>query len=154
VNFQDIKMRVALGDALDLSRFEDGEFDTVLCMGPLYHLSDQGKQIKCLSECNRVLRPKGILAITYLNKNTHIEFGENPYSHGLEPDHVEGTLNELGFKIKEHVATDGVTPKIGKFINKLDEKDYKLWLNFNLSTCMTKAAVENTLHALVIAEKA
>lgn len=150
---KELKLEASQGNALDLSSFKEGEFDTVLCMGPLYHISNKKDQIKCLSECNRVLSSKGILAVAYINRNAHKEFGENPYFSGIEPDYIDLLLRDSGFRIREHIATDGVTPKIGRFINQLDEAEYKQWLDFNISTCRSKAAVENTLHALVIAEK-
>lgn len=151
--FKNIEIKVAQGNALDLSRFEEGEFDSVLCMGPLYHLEDQKEQYKCLSECKRVLCQNGILAVAYINKDTHRQFGNNPYFTGLDSKYVETTLTKLGFNIIEHIATDGITPMVGNFINSLDEDEYKLWLNFNQSICRSKTSIENTLHALVIAQK-
>ena len=32
---------------------------------------------------------------------------------------------DLGFEIIEHLATDGVTPKKGRFINSLEERAYE-----------------------------
>lgn len=58
-----------------------------------------------------------------------------------------------GFKVREHIATDGVFPKIGRLINKLNEKQYRQWLDFNIEICKCEASIENTLHALIIAEK-
>lgn len=152
-NLGSLKIKVEQGDALDLSRFVDEEFSTILCMGPLYHLPEQEQQIKCLNECKRVLQTNGIVAIAYINRRAHMEFGENPYFVGLEPEYIESVLNKLGFKIREHIATDGVTPKIGRLINGLNERQYKLWLDFNIGICKSKASIENTLHALIIAEK-
>ncbi|WP_051569311.1 class I SAM-dependent methyltransferase [Alkaliphilus transvaalensis] len=150
---ENLKIRVEQGDALDLSRFTDEEFNTILCMGPLYHLPETEQQIKCLNECRRVLQTGGILAIAYINKSVHMEYGGNPYFVGLEPDYMESTLDQLGFKVREHIATDGVSPKIGRLINKLNEKQYRQWLDFNIEICKCKASIENTLHALIIAEK-
>lgn len=79
INLRDIKMSVDQGNALHLSRFQDGEFNSVLCMGPLYHLSDRNQQTGCLSECKRVLGTEGILAVAYINKDTHMELGGDPY---------------------------------------------------------------------------
>ena len=152
-NYQGLKMRADRGNALDLSRFAGEEFDAVLCMGPLYHLGEPEEQMKCLSECKRVLRTGGIVAVAYINKDGHREFGSNPYFNGLDYDYIESALRELGMEIKEHVATDGITPKIGNFINQLDEDGYRAWSTFHLDTCRARASIENTLHALVIAQK-
>lgn len=148
-----LKIKVEQGDALDLSRFADGEFSTVLCMGPLYHLHEQEQHMKCLNECRRVLQPNGILAVAYINKRALMEFGENPHFVGLESDYMEAILNGMDFRVREHIATDGVTPKIGRLVNELSEKQYKRWLDFHIEMYNSKAAIENTLHALIIAEK-
>jgi SAM-dependent methyltransferase len=58
---------VFLGDARDLSRFEDGEFDAVLCMGPVYHLDGVDVQ-RALGECIRVLRRGGVIFVAYVHK--------------------------------------------------------------------------------------
>jgi glycerophosphoryl diester phosphodiesterase/2-polyprenyl-3-methyl-5-hydroxy-6-metoxy-1,4-benzoquinol methylase len=59
---------VARGDARNLSRFQDCVFDVVLCMGPIYHMADEQQRIGCLRENLRVLKPGGLLAVTYLNR--------------------------------------------------------------------------------------
>ena len=148
VSTQGLNIKVEQGDALDLSRFNEGDFDTVLCMGPLYHLSEREEQIK------RVLKSRGIMVVSYINIETLEKSGGNSFFIGLEPDKVEVILYESGFKVREHIATDGVSPRIGRFIKQLDENDYSNWIDFHLSICKTRASINNTLHALVIVEKA
>ena len=48
-----------LGNAIDLSLFDDESFDVVLNMGPLYHHPDINDQIKIVLETKRVLRKGG-----------------------------------------------------------------------------------------------
>lgn len=55
-------------DARDLSRFEDGEFDAVLSMGPLYHLVDAADRARAVQEARRVLRPGGLLIATVMTR--------------------------------------------------------------------------------------
>jgi SAM-dependent methyltransferase/ADP-ribose pyrophosphatase YjhB (NUDIX family) len=50
-----------LGDARDLQH-DDGAFDVVLLLGPLYHLLDRAERIRALREANRVVRPGGVVA--------------------------------------------------------------------------------------------
>jgi ubiquinone/menaquinone biosynthesis C-methylase UbiE len=65
---QDLTMSIDVGNVLDLSRFEDNIFDVVICFGPIYHLRSGDDRIQCISECNRVLKDGGILAVAYISK--------------------------------------------------------------------------------------
>ncbi len=47
------------GTAIDLGRFDDGAFDAVLLMGPLYHLLDETERRQALAEARRVVKPGG-----------------------------------------------------------------------------------------------
>lgn len=49
---------VELGDAREL-KFADGEWDTVLLLGPLYHLPDRADRLAAWNEARRVCRPGG-----------------------------------------------------------------------------------------------
>jgi len=52
--------------ATDMSMFEDESFDTVLLMGPLYHLLDASDRSRCLREARRILRRGGLVFATFL----------------------------------------------------------------------------------------
>ena len=55
------------GDARSLSH-GDGSVDTVLLMGPLYHLTDREQRLTALHEACRVLRPGGLLVAKAINR--------------------------------------------------------------------------------------
>ncbi|MBK8551583.1 MAG: class I SAM-dependent methyltransferase [Ignavibacteria bacterium] len=55
------------GDATDL-KFEDAQFDLVLLLGPLYHLTGKEERLKALSEAKRVLKPDGILLAAVISR--------------------------------------------------------------------------------------
>jgi len=40
-------------------------FDVVLCMGAFYHIGNEERKIAMI-ECLRVLKPKGLLVISYI----------------------------------------------------------------------------------------
>ena len=54
------------GDAADLSRFGNGAFDAVLCLGALYHLRGDVAE-RAVAEGARVLKQGGIFAFSYIN---------------------------------------------------------------------------------------
>jgi SAM-dependent methyltransferase len=65
------KVRLAAiveASATDLSCFDCAAFDTVLLLGPLYHLPDEGERRLALCEAFRVLTPGGVLAASFLTR--------------------------------------------------------------------------------------
>ena len=55
------------GDAVDLSRFGDGEFDVTLFFGPMYHLYEAEEVDRAIDEAIRVTRPGGVLMFAFLS---------------------------------------------------------------------------------------
>jgi len=56
-----------VGDATNLDGIEDNSFDVVLCLGPMYHLPVDKREL-VFAECNRVCKPDGVVAFAYVNK--------------------------------------------------------------------------------------
>jgi ubiquinone/menaquinone biosynthesis C-methylase UbiE len=54
-------------NAVDLSRFADNSFETVLCLGPMYHLLDESDRQAVAAELFRVLKPGGHAFGAFLN---------------------------------------------------------------------------------------
>lgn len=63
---------IVTADARDLSRWPDDSFDAVLCMGPLYHLTDAVDRRRAIAEVVRVLRPGGPAAFSLITKYSHL----------------------------------------------------------------------------------
>lgn len=57
-----------VGNATDLSAFEDASFDGILALGPFYHLTKPAERIKAANECFRVLRPGGTILAAFIPK--------------------------------------------------------------------------------------
>ncbi len=60
------------GTATDLSRFGDGSYKAVFCMGPMYHLTHLDDRCLALREAIRVLEPSGLLVVSFLSSYAHI----------------------------------------------------------------------------------
>jgi len=53
-------------NAVDLSIYSDASFDTVLILGPLYHLADEAERRSCIMEVKRVLKPNGLVFAAFI----------------------------------------------------------------------------------------
>lgn len=82
-----LPIRVYQDNTLDLSRYSEGTFDTVICMGPAYHLNKTDVET-CLKECLRIVKKGGKVLVSYLNKNYW-----GPYI--LEHKASEYTISEI-----------------------------------------------------------
>src|SRR4051794_41154085 len=60
-------VEAVLGDARSLS-LEDGEFDVVLVLGPLYHLTEASDRLAALREARRVARPGAPVAAAAIGR--------------------------------------------------------------------------------------
>lgn len=56
-----------VGDATNLAGILDNSFDVVLCLGPMYHLPPEEREL-VFKETVRVCRSGGIIAFAYINK--------------------------------------------------------------------------------------
>ncbi|RNA68556.1 class I SAM-dependent methyltransferase [Alteribacter keqinensis] len=59
-------------DARDLSSIEDGQFDHVLCMGPMYHLKIENDRIKTIKECLKKLKPNGTIFVAFVSSYSFV----------------------------------------------------------------------------------
>lgn len=53
-------------NAIDLSKYNNEQFDVVLLFGPLYHLLDEQERITCVKEINRVLKKSGLVFVSFI----------------------------------------------------------------------------------------
>lgn len=84
-------------DACDLSRFDDGSFDAVLCLGPFYHLITPADREQAAAEVVRVLRPNGIAFIAFMSVYTFLRRTlalKDEHHHLAQPEFVSRLMNE------------------------------------------------------------
>lgn len=173
---------VALNDARYLSQFENDSFDVVLCMGPLYHLTDENDRQQCLKECLRVLKSGGLLVSAYINrlfvinlvaandfKYLQEEFIEKLIATGTlesndplcfwtdtyfdKPEIIEATYRNLNIHIIDHVATDGMSIFLNEKINKMNQDEFEIWCNCHYATCREKSIMGISNHGLIVGKK-
>ncbi|TCZ79271.1 class I SAM-dependent methyltransferase [Paenibacillus albiflavus] len=177
-----IQLEAVVGDATDLTRFDSGTFDVVLCFGPYYHIIDSDRQTKLIEESLRVLREGGILAIAYINKFSVVPMlakkipeyltkstinkvisdgnlkGNDPDSfwidsHYTSPAEVESLMNAYPIRMIDHLGTDGLSHTLSEEIDKLSEEQYQTWMEYHLSTCREASILGISSHGLYICFK-
>ena len=166
------------GDALDLSRFNDNEFDIVLNLGPMYHLYTAKDRNKAISESLRVCKKSGISMFAYLTHSSIV------WSYGIikrNIKHLSGFMTKKG-EIKPvpkeifasyfnedfnkqfektksthitSVATDGLAQILREYMNNQEftEEDYELFVKWHLATCERLDHQGLSSHMLYICKK-
>ena len=58
-------IKCVLGNAINLSMFDDNSFDAVILFGPMYHLISVNDKVKALNEAKRVVKNNGFIFVSY-----------------------------------------------------------------------------------------
>lgn len=165
-----------LGNAIDLSMFNDNSFDITLLFGPMYHLISMEDKIKALEEAKRITKKDGYIFISYcMNEFAIIKHGFmdnnildeldiideyfkiNPKDTDLysfvrieDIDYLKDKANLERIKI---LNQDGPTEYMKNVINKMDDKTFDLFIKYHLSTCERKELLGCGRHILDILKK-
>ena len=90
------KVKTYLGNAIDLSVFNDNSFDLVLLFGPMYHLISDNDKIKALNEAKRVVKKDGIIMVAYImNEYAILTYGfkENNIKKSIDNKLVDSNFH-------------------------------------------------------------
>lgn len=177
-----VRLPAYVNDARDLSIFPDNAFDCVLCMGPIYHLTEAEDRAQVLRECVRVLKPGGLLYVAYINKlfvfynlalgsrqylqekwfqkiviNQEIRSNESDCfwtdAWFTTPQEIESMVGEFGLEKVAHVAQDGVEQLRGEDVNAMPVELFNKWVEFHIRTCEEPGLLGISNHGLYIARK-
>jgi 2-polyprenyl-3-methyl-5-hydroxy-6-metoxy-1,4-benzoquinol methylase len=175
-------IQAAVNDATDLSKFDDETFDIVLCMGPIYHLTNKSLRQKCLDECKRVLKTGGLVVVAYINRfyimpntamrakeylkldfvKTIVETGTITHddkncfwtdSYYAIPEEMEQTLKDMSFTVIDHLSPDGLSPLLSISIDSMSESEFKTWCEYHYMVCREKRILGAGTHGLIIGRK-
>lgn len=179
---QSLDLAVYEANATNVSFIENSSQDAVLILGPLYHIQSQSEREAVLSEANRILKPSGVVAIAYISRffvagllakmssslvqpSVLNELNEqgivtssdvDPFfrtGYFAKPKEIESLATQSGFRVENHVATDGYVRYIGQQVNPLSESEYQAWLKYHFSVCSEPSLLGSSNHGLVIARK-
>ena len=161
------------GNALDLSRYEDAFFDTVLLLGPLYHLHEEADRLRCIAEAKRVCKPGGkiffafisndivILTMQQCNKDYLLRGDYNKETFRLEDfpfvfhtlDRARELLRKADTHILHEIASDGASELLQETINSLDSASFEQYLRYHFYICEKPEFLGMSNHLLFVAEK-
>lgn len=168
------KVKAFLGNAINLKKFKDDSFDIVLLFGPLYHLFSLEEKLTALSEAKRVVKNNGLIFIQYVTNDYAVlvhgfrertikqDIQENKLDNFKIKDNIQNLysfyrledinkLNKLAnLKRVKIIGVDGATDYFRKEINNLNEEEFNIYLNYQLSICERKDLIGASSHILDI----
>lgn len=169
VRLNDIKVC----NVLDLSCFQDKSFDIVLCMGALYHLKNIQEKERAVNECKRVLKPDGLLVLSYLNKFaciaanvniglTNIDEAIAWYKYSFvddsvftltTPEEMSALEKRCGLEAVHRIGADGVAYIISEKLNNANNDNFNKWMEYHFEICEEPSILGASIHGLDICKK-
>lgn len=167
-----MNLKIYEGNALDLSKFNDEEFDLVLCFGPLYHLEKLEDKLKCISGIKRICSKDSFMFFSFINNDMVIatetlrygsEFKETFYDHDTFKvvdfpfvfstiDNARELFKNSKINIIKEIASDGYSELLADKINSLDDENYLLFLNYHFYTSEKPEFLGASNHLLFICQ--
>jgi ubiquinone/menaquinone biosynthesis C-methylase UbiE len=170
-----------LADIRDLSVFQDGSFDVVLCLGsPLSYVDGLGERHKAVFELARVAKPGGIVAISVVGylamlrtvlvrvSSQLLDLGRlELMAHGddlvrgvkmhfFHAEELRTLAEECDLKTLEMVGLQGLSTGLPEATNQAaeDPKVWEAWFRLVEQTASEPAVVDMGEHMLYVGRKA
>ncbi len=169
------------GNALDLTAFGRDSFDTVLLMGPLYHLLTPADRRRAVRQAARVLRPGGLLFASFISRYAPfrdvakyepewlvqhagkaaklLTTGTLPSPEGFtdahfaHPSEIRPLFRATGLSVVDLVACEGVVSMIEDKINEATGEVWEAWVDLNYRLGKDPSVHGAAEHLLAVARK-
>lgn len=136
------------GDALYLNGEKDNTYDGILLMGPMYHVHDNDKRLKILNECRRILKPSGVILISYINSWGVLKAGISEFPEEFEEiDNIYKLFNEQKFN-KEESFTESYFTTPPRALKEVKDSDLKVISYAGAESFLSGQGVYMTKHYL------
>ena len=170
-----------VGSALDINVIERFSMDYILCLGPYYHLQNEKDRMLCFSECNRVLKSKGIAFFGYINRinamqyyvknkmffskdmNTKLKMANYENIQGFDkfldisflsdPEMIENEASRERFTTVHNIGVDSISYFIQDQLDEMTENEWNDYLEFHFENCERKNSFGMSMHGLLICQK-
>lgn len=169
-------VKAYLGNAMDLHRFKDEEFDVILIFGPMYHLFTDEDKVKVFTESKRVLSKNGYILVAYcMNEYAIITHGFKEKSLFEKDDtidedfHVNSDLVNLFDFVRiedidrinekaqvnrvEIVAADGPANYMRPLLKQMNEQEFEMFMKYHLATYKRMDCIGASTHTIDVLKK-
>lgn len=172
------KVNAMQGNACNLKKLKNEQFDVTLLFGPMYHLFTKEDKLKALSEAKRVTKPGGLIfvayvmneygVITYAFKERHILecMQENRLSDSFQTkseikdlydymriENIDALNEEVGLERVKILSPDGPANYMRPFLNQLTDEEFEYFVRYQLATCERKDLIGAGAHTVDILRK-
>lgn len=172
-----INLKSYLGDAVDLSKFQDDYFDLTLSFGPFYHLYDCEDINKAIDEAIRVTKSGGILMFAFISiygiMDSNYMYGK--WSAGLK-ENYDDKMNVLHFeeqlftgydvcefenlfknKLVEYITTVGTDGSLESLEERTDfrftDEEFKSYIKWHIHFSEKRELLGRNNHLIYICKK-
>lgn len=171
-------IRCIEGNATNLKKINDNEYNITILFGPMYHLISMEEKVKALEEAKRITKENGYIFISYcmneyavithgfidnnikesidndlINKDYKITPKETDLYSFVRLEDINYLKDKCNLKRVKIISQDGPTEYIKKTINKMHDEEFNLYLNYHLSTCERPELLGAGRHILDILQK-
>ena len=176
IEIKEPRIKCIQGNAIDLSKFNDNSFDGILLFGPMYHLISYEEKLKALKEAKRVVKPNGLIFISYCMNEYAI------ITHAFKEHQILKIQDELDndFKVLNKptdlytyvriedinrlmknakleriniLSQDGPAEYLKKEINSMNDEELNMLIKYHLKTCERPELLGAGRHILDILKK-
>lgn len=155
-----------VADARDLFMLKSGQFDLILCMGPMYHLRFKSDRKQCINECRRLGSAQSIAAFSYLSTKalwpsvlgnavtideflaleSRPSFYRAPFLF-LSPREVLREIESCNLTVVDHFAIDPLTHFTS--FDAINDDNFEKWIKFIGAHKRDPAWIELSFHNMI-----
>ncbi len=172
------KVKARQGDARNLKKYPDDEFDVTLVFGPMYHLFSHEDKLTCLMEAKRVTRPGGYILVAYvmndygvvmyalneghlsslvkegrLTDDYHCKSEIEDLYDYVRIEDIDRLVNDAGLTRDRIITPDGPTNYIRPAIKALSEEEFGLYIKYVESIAERMDMIGAAAHTVDILRK-
>ncbi len=169
---EEMNLTIIQGNAVvNLKAMEDGTFDLILCLGPLYHLAKQKDREECVTEIKRVCTNDGRMFFAFINNDmvittqtmyydsNYLETGKynrqtfkvNDFPFVFDTlSSARELINGCGLTIEKEIASDGMNELLQDKVNALSDAAYRQWLKYHFYICEKPEFLGASNHLLFV----